>query len=364
MNRIRRCSNKCIFCFVDQMPPGLRPSLYIKDDDYTQSFLYGNFITLTNIDANDIENIVRHMMEPLYVSVHSVDPYVRKKIFGVDESSKSMEYLDMLDKAGIHTNIQVVLIPGINDGEDLKHTIETLSQDYKNIQSIGIVPAGVTKYNKNTELRALDKKDAEKAVFLLGYLSGRYGKKVSGKVFLSDEFYLISGKDLPPYESYGRFRQINNGIGKSADFLNEIKTFINRGGEPRQRHAAGKKILIITSEYGFRIMKQALSIITTFKKDDLLYNDISFEIMTVKNIFFGGNVKVTGLLTGTDVLNNIDSRVIRDYSSILIPDSIFNDDGLTLDGYRRKDITSPGGNINIIGEDGESLVSAIETGLQ
>ncbi len=342
------------------MPPGLRPSLYIKDDDYIQSFLYGNFITLTNIDSYDIESMISHMMQPLYISIHSMDPALRKKIFGTDDSTKSLEYLGRLDNAGIQTHIQIVLMPGINDGKDLKHTIEALIQGHENIQSIGIVPVGITRYNKNTEVRAVNKKDAEKAIYLLGSLARKYGEEVSGKVFLSDEFYLLSGTGMPSYESYGNFPQINNGIGKSADLLYDVKVYSGQKASYKPGHRAGKRILIITSEYGRIIMKQALEIIDALKKDDLLYNDTSFEIKAVKNVFFGGNVKVTGLLTGADILNNIDSRAIRHYSSVLIPGSIFNDDGLTLDGYTRDDLESMGENIMITGEDGKSLVQAID----
>jgi len=342
------------------MPPGLRSSLYIKDDDYIQSFLFGNFITLTNIDRDDIKSMISHMMQPLYISIHSMDPAVRKKIFGIDDSMKSLEYLGILDNAGIQTHIQIVLMPGINDGKDLKHTIETLIFRHKNIQSIGIVPVGMTRYNKNTELRAVNKKDAEKAIYLLGSMSCKYGEQLSGKVFLSDEFYLLSGTEMPSYESYGNFSQINNGIGKSSDLLYEVKVYSGQKRSYKPVPRAGKSILIITSEYGRIIMEQALEIIYASKKDDLLYNDTSFEIITVKNFFFGGNVKVTGLLTGADILNNIDSRTIRPYSSVIIPGSIFNDDGLTLDGYTRDDFLSMGENIWITGEDGKSLVHAID----
>jgi putative radical SAM enzyme (TIGR03279 family) len=360
LNRIKRCRNRCIFCFIDQMPPGLRSSLYIKDDDYIQSFLYGNFITLTNIDRDDIESMISHMIQPLYISIHSMDPAVRKKIFGIDDSMRSLEYLGRLDNAGVQTHIQIVLMPGINDGKDLKHTIETLIGRHENIQSIGIVPVGITRYNKNTELRAANRKDAEKAICLLGSLARKYGEQVSGKVFLSDEFYLLSSTEMPSYESYGNFFQINNGIGKSADLLYDVKLYSGQRGNYKPGQGAGKRILIITSEYGRIIMEQALKIIDTSKKDDLLYNNTSFEIKTVKNVFFGGNVKATGLLTGTDILNNIDSKAVRHYSSVLIPESIFNDDGLTLDGYTRDDLLSMGENIKIIGEDGKSLVHAID----
>jgi putative radical SAM enzyme (TIGR03279 family) len=344
------------------MPQGLRPSLYIKDDDYLQSFLHGNFITLTNLNDKDIEKIISHMIEPLHISVHSLDPEIRKKIFSKDDKLRSLKHLKALDKAGLHTNIQVVFMPGINDGEDLKNTITGLTSGYKNIQSIGIVPVGITRFNENRELKRVDNKTAGQVISILDGLIHSYGRKISGKVFLSDEFYLISGKEMPDFESYMDFLQINNGIGKSVDFLNDIRTYLEKKKDTRQAGSPGTKILIISSEYGSIIIKKAIKMLCSLSGDNTIrYENVFFDIVSVKNKFFGGNVKVTGLLTGSDLLNNIDQKKVKDYASVLIPDSIFNSDGLTLDGYCREDIISLGESIRIIGEDGNSLISAIDS---
>lgn len=343
------------------MPPGLRPSLYIKDDDYLQSFLYGNFITLTNLAEKDINKIISHMIEPLNISVHSLDPQIRKKIFGRDDNLISLKHLKTLDEAGLHINVQIVFMPGINDGKDLKDTILGLVSGYRNIRSIGVVPVGMTRFNQNRELISTDKNNAGQVISILDELILSHGKAVSGKVFLSDEFYIISGKEIPPFESYKDFLQINNGIGKSADFLNDINNYLKKKKGLRKSRDPDTKILIITSEYGFIIIREAIEMLSSFYGDNTLrYGSVSFDIMTINNDFFGGNVKVTGLLTGSDLLNNIDREKVKDYTSVLIPDSIFNDDGLTLDGYCREDIRSLLDNICIIGEDGNSFINTID----
>jgi putative radical SAM enzyme (TIGR03279 family) len=344
------------------MPPGLRSSLYIKDDDYMQSFLHGNFITLTNLADKDIKKIVSHMMEPLHISVHSLDPEIRKKIFGKEDYLISLKHLKTLDEAGLHTNIQIVYMPGINDGEDLKNTITGLISGYENIQSIGVVPVGITRFNRESELISTDKRTAGQVISIMDKLIERHGKYVSDKVFLSDEFYLISGKELPPFKSYKDFFQINNGIGKSVDFLNNIKTHLDQKKDFRPSGKTGvKKILIISSDYGAIIIKKAVKMLSGLSCNNTIrYENVFFDIKAIKNDFFGGNVKVTGLLTGSDLLSNIDLKKIKDYTSVLIPDSIFNDEGLTLDGHYREDIDAIGDNINIIGEDGKSFITALD----
>jgi putative radical SAM enzyme (TIGR03279 family) len=344
------------------MPPDLRPSLYIKDDDYMQSFLHGNFITLTNLTGKDIKKIISHMMEPLHISIHSLDPGIRKKVFGKEDHLTSLKHLRTLDRAGLHTNIQIVYMPGINDGEDLLNTITGLISGYENIQSIGIVPVGITRFNKNSELVSTDKNNAKQVISILDKLIESHGRSVSHKVFLSDEFYLISGKEFPSFKSYKDFFQINNGIGKSVDFFNDIKTYLDQKKDFRPTGKPGAKILIISSEYGSIIIKEAVKMLCGFSgKNTIRYDNVFFDIKIIKNDFFGGNVKVTGLLTGSDLLTNIDRNKIEDYTSVLIPDSIFNDDGLTLDDYCREDIHTIGDNISIIGEDGKSFITAIDS---
>jgi putative radical SAM enzyme (TIGR03279 family) len=346
---------------VEQLPPGLRQSLYVKDDDYLQSFMHGNFITLTNLSGRDIEKIIKHRIEPLHISIHSMVPGVREKLFGNRNSMKAVEYFRQLDDAGIRTNIQIVLIPGLNDGKDLENTIETLAGRYKNIESVGIVPVGITRFNKNIDIRPVTENEAKQTLEIIERLKVRPGDIVSSITFLSDEFYLIAGTGLPIYESYGNFPQINNGIGKSADFLNDIKTGCEKYRDSILTKRKPERILIVTSEYGEKIIKEAVKIISSSynRKNILIYKDISIDTFTVKNDFFGGNVKATGLLAGIDIKNKFSRLDTEDYTSILIPDSIFNTEGLTLDGFTKQSISSLEKNVKIIPEDGKSLMAVL-----
>lgn len=346
---------------MDQLPRGLRKTLYIKDDDYLLSFMHGNFITLTNIKDSDIKRIIKHRIEPLYISVHSMDPTIREKIFGNKIHGKGLDYLKILDEAGIRTNIQIVLMPGINDGRDLKNTLYMLTNDYLNIESIGIVPVGVTKYNKDKRLRPVEKQLAKAVIDMVKDLRRRGGRRVSGKVFLSDEFYLISGTSFPPFSHYGNFPQINNGIGKSPDFLRDLKIYLNKNKVSRIPENRPGRILLITSEYGINIIRQAIDAIKAhiIKKDPASQGKIIIDALDVKNNFLGGNVKVTGLLSGEDILNTIRILGKDKYNTILIPDSVFNEDGLTLDGYSMKNISSPGKSVKIVPDNGKGLASSI-----
>jgi len=361
LNEIRLCKNRCIFCFIDQLPKGLRKTLYIKDDDYLLSFIHGNFITLTNVTEGDLSDIIKTKIGPLYVSVHSMDPVVRETIFRDKKHYKSLRNLKKLDEAGIKTNIQIVLIPKINDGDDLKKTLTILLRDYINIESIGIVPVGVTRYNKNKRLKPFERDQAKMIIELIEKLKRAVGGRASNKVFLSDEFYLISDISLPPFEDYGDFYQINNGIGKSAYFMHDVIVSLEKQKACLDVIDTSKKILLITSEYGIKIIKQVIKKIKSSicKNYVIPYEEISLDSLEVKNNFLGGNVKATGLLSGADVSNAFSRINNNKYISIIIPNSIFNNEGLTLDGYTRNDIGSLGENVKIIPESGKDLVSTI-----
>lgn len=360
MKRIRRCKNKCIFCFVDQLPPDLRPALYIKDDDFLFSYMYGNFITLTNLSSTDIGKIVKSKLEPLYISIHSLDPDIRNILFGNKNHLKAIKLFKILDDAGIRSNIQIVLVPGINDSKDLKNTIGKLHEEYKNIDSIGVVPVGVTKYNKNKKVRPVDSKEARKTIKILDQLKKKYGKNLSDTVFLSDEFYILAGKNFPSFDNYGKFFQIENGIGKSTDFLDEIKNNLHDLLKNDLIRRNNLNILLITSEFGAVILEQAVIMIL-----DLLNNstnpgqNISIDIAVVKNIFLGGNVKVTGLLSGADIIEKFKNINTKIYDSIFIPDSIFNNDGLTIDDIDKLKIKTINKKIRIIPENGKHFLEEI-----
>ncbi|HAJ95680.1 MAG TPA: hypothetical protein DCP02_05530 [Actinobacteria bacterium] len=360
MNRIRRCKNKCIFCFVDQLPPGLRPALYIKDDDFLFSYMHGNFITLTNLSSIEIGKIVKSRLGPLHISIHSLDPDIRKILFGTNNHLKAIKFFKILDSAGIRSNIQIVLVPGINDSKDLKNTIGKLCEEYENIDSIGIVPVGVTDYNENKKVRPVNSIEAGQIIMVLDQLKKKHGKKLSDTVFLSDEFYILAGKSLPSFNSYGKFFQIENGIGKSTDFLNEIKNNFHYLIKNDFICRNNLNILLITSEYGEVVLKEAVSLILDFLKNSIdPGQNISIGILVVKNTFLGGNVKVTGLLSGADIIEEFSNINTRIYDSIFIPDSIFNNDGLTIDDIDKLKIKKINKKIRIIPDNGKNFLKEI-----
>ena len=344
MNIIKTCKNNCIFCFISQLPQGLRSTLYIKDDDYLESYQHGNFITLTNLSKKDLEKIIKYRIEPLHISLHSFDEKVRNKLFGNSCNMKAIDSLADLDKNRIKTNIQIVLCPGINDGKDIEKTLSRLVSDFKNVISIGIVPVGITKYNKINDLTGFDKKRSLALInFIKNFKSDRKSGRNCNKIFLSDEFYIMAGLDFPEYKSYGRFYQIQNGIGKSADFLKQANNWFKKskiGGNYLKKRGS---ILVITSEYGEVIIKKSL---------EKRYNVANVKILAVKNDLLGGNVKVTGLLTGKDIIESLKKENLEKFSKILIPECIFNSEGNTLDNISRAAIKSFDSKIKIIKENG------------
>ena len=367
MKKIKSCKNNCIFCFIAQLPENLRPTLYVKDDDYIESFSHGNFITLTNVSKKDIENIIKFKIEPLHISVHSFNLDIRNILFGNSKTACAIDNLFILDKNNVRTNIQIVLCPGINDEEDLENTLNILTGSFKKIQSIGIVPVGITKYNINPVLKPYDKNSSTKIInYINSYRQNNKNNPFAKKVYLSDEFYLIAGNDFPGSKEYGRFLQIQNGIGKSADFLDDFEKEIRRleikhftGKNPFE--STLKKIsrnasLIITSEYGAAVLEKCLALLKIVFKNCCLKDQNSIELQPVKNIFFGGNVKVTGLLSGKDVLNILDCSDLSKYENILVPEIIFNHDGLTLDDININVFKNLNSRIKIVKDNGKDMI--------
>lgn len=344
MNKIKTCKNNCIFCFISQLPQGLRATLYIKDDDYLESYQHGNFITLTNLSKKDLEKIIKYRIEPLHISLHSFDEKIRNKLFGNTCNMKAIDSLADLDKNRIKTNIAIVLCPGINDGKDIEKTLSRLVSDFKNILSIGIVPVGITKYNKINDLIGFDKKGSLALInFIKNFKSDRKSDRNCNKIFLSDEFYIMAGLDFPGYNSYGRFYQIQNGIGKSVDFLKQANNWFEKSKVSGSYLKKRGSILVITSEYGEVMLKKSL---------EKRYNVANVKILAVKNDLLGGNVKVTGLLTGKDIIESLKKENLEKFSKILIPECIFNSEGNTLDDLSREAIKSFDRKIKIIKENG------------
>lgn len=316
-DKVKTCYNKCIFCFVDQMIPGMRPGLYVRDDDYRLSFLYGNFITLTNMKDEDFERIISTHMTPLYVSVHATDPQVRCQMMNNRFAGELMTKLERLLEAGIQVHTQIVCCPGYNDGEVLAKTFADLYARHPGVLTMAVVPVGLTKNRDHLhELRTFTKEEAAAVVEQVTAWQERC-RQETGKsfVYLGDEFYLLADKELPPGEWYDGFPQLENGIGLTRSFLDEWADVISKLHNPKGRPDA----IIPIGEGAYKVLKPLM---------DELNRTLGTEhqFVPVANKFFGGRVNVTGLLTGGDILSYAEEG-----KRIILPAVVLNKDSLFLD---------------------------------
>lgn len=289
---VKSCANRCIFCFVDQIPPGMRETLYIKDDDYRLSFLYGNFITLTNIAEEDLKRIRQLNLSPLYVSVHTTNSKLRVKMLNNKNSGDILAKLQELIQLGVEIHTQIVLCPGYNDQAELLKTISDLAALRPGVLSAGVVPVGLTRFRENCH--PLNKFTAEQAAKVIDELSSLQAKfrQESGSSFVypADELYLLAGRDIPAYEWYDEFPQLENGIGLVRAFITEWEeTAIDCSGYEEKVN-----IDIVCGQSVAEIFSQLVSTLTI--------RNLAVRIVPVENRFFGECVTVTGLLTGRDII--------------------------------------------------------------
>jgi putative radical SAM enzyme (TIGR03279 family) len=284
----RVCRNRCLFCFVDQLPKGLRPSLYVKDDDYRLSFMQGNFISLTNMDADDWQRVVDLRLSPLYVSVHAVDPQVRETLIGNPRARLVGHQLQWLAAAGLQIHAQVVLCPGVNDGNVLDQTIAYLCACWPHIASVAIVPVGLTRYRQG--LRSVDPKTAREVIALVaGWQERMLAKHGTRLVWAADELYFKAGLPMPSLDTYEDCPQLENGVGMTALFLDELRAI--RPGP----HLAGRRVSLATGLLALPIIEELACALAEVGVESMAYG--------VRNRFFGDSVDVAGLLTGQDLLH-------------------------------------------------------------
>ncbi|MDW7998537.1 MAG: DUF512 domain-containing protein, partial [Thermodesulfovibrio sp.] len=322
--RIKRCVNKCLFCFVEQLPKGLRKSLYVKDEDYRASFLYGNYITLTNLTEKDYERIKKFRLSPLYISVHATDPEIRNSLLGNYEAPPIMLELKKLAKTKIRMHTQIVLCPGINDGTVLEKTIIDLYKLYPYVSSIAIVPVGLTKYHKNG-LMAVTKSKAEEVIKIIEIFQKRFRKKHGASfVYLADEFYIKAEKQFPSLSVYDELPQIENGVGMVPLFMSKaIKIKI-----PSVR--LKKRVVTFTGTSFYPYLTQ---FIERLKKKTL-----PIDVYPIKNNLFGETVSVTGLLCGEDIIKGLASYV-EPGDFLIIPDVTMRDsEDMFIDSLTMSDI--------------------------
>ena len=302
-DRIKPCTNRCIFCFVDQQPDGLRKSLYIKDDDYRLSYLQGTYVTLTNLTQKDRERIESLHLGPLYVSVHTTNPDLRAKMLNNPKAANILEDLKWLKKADIPVHAQIVLCPGYNDGKELERTLDDFAKFKSIIRSVAIVPVGITKFHKNN-LKEITK---ENALHVIKQVEN-FNKKVKKHLAMaSDEFFLKADYPVPERKYYGSFSQIEDGVGALRLLMDDF--------EKNKKHLRTKTL----------DTPKKLTLATTFSAADVIkkvaeelngINNLECEVVVLRNNFFGENVIVAGLITGQDLINQLKGK---DIETLVLP---------------------------------------------
>ena len=297
MSDYRSCSNKCIFCFIDQMPPGMRETLYFKDDDSRLSFLQGNYITLTNMTEKDVERIIHMQLAPINISVQSTNPELRCKMLHNRFAGDKLKYLDQLYEGHVEMNGQIVCCKGVNDGEELKRSIEDLSKYLPFMRSVSAVPAGITKYRDGLyPLELYTKEEAGAVIDLIeSYQKKFYEEYGLHFIHASDEWYITAERDFPEEERYDGYIQLENGVGMMRLFIEEFEEAVKSlEGKPMERTltiATGKLTYPTISRFAEQLMK--------------LYPGLVVHVYAIRNDFFGETITVSGLITGQDLVKQL-----------------------------------------------------------
>jgi len=321
-DKAHSCHNKCIFCFIDQMPKGMRDTLYFKDDDARLSFLYGNYVTLTNMKDADIARLIEYRISPVNISVHTTNPALRREMLHNKNAGKILDHIKKLYDNGIEMNMQVVLCKGINDGEELDRTIEELSQFLPASRSMSVVPVGLTRCREGLyPLESFEKEDCIKVVRQIEAWQEKLLKEHGTRfVYASDEFYVNAGLPIPSEENYEDFPQIENGVGMLASFEAEFKIALSSGMEK----VKNDKIIIATGEISYNFIKKLVN------EAKMRYNINDIEVVAVKNGLFGGKVSVSGLLGASDLFRELEGkkadRLLITESMLKADEDIFLDD--------------------------------------
>lgn len=330
LDKAKFCKNKCIFCFVDQLPPNMRKSLYFKDDDSRLSFLQGNFVTLTNLSDEDIDRIIEYNISPINVSIHTTNPDLRIEMLNNKNAGNVSERIKKLTENRIIINGQIVLCPGVNDGSELDRTIEDLHSLYPNICSMAIVPVGVTKFRENLyQMEIFNKEKADSVIAQVNKWQKALKQKIGTNfVYLSDEFYIMAEKSLPNYEDYEGFPQIENGVGLIRKMEYEFDEYLKTLPENLE---VDKTITVITGVSAAPFLKDLASKLT-YKVSKL-----TIQVSSIINDFFGETITVSGLITGQDIINQLKDKELGD--KIIIPKSMLkSDEPVFLDDVTIKDI--------------------------
>ena len=351
MDKKHSCRNKCIFCFIDQLPKGLRSSLYFKDDDSRLSFLFGNYITLTNITEHEVDRIIKMHISPINISVHTTNPELRVKMMNNKNAGKALDIIYRFNEAGIKLNCQLVLVPDFNDGEELRRSLEDLTA-LENVECIAAVPVGLTKYREGLcEISPFDKKKAEETLRILEEFGEETLKKYGERrVFGADEFYILAERKLPDADFYEEFLQLENGVGLVPLLLSESDEAISLCDYILKEK---RNITIATGESAYPFIKAIVD------KTEKKWDNLKCNVVAVKNNFFGGHINVAGLITATDLEEQLKGKDLGE--ELLIPSVMLRDGGdMFLDSVTLEELSQKL-NIKItpVDNDGFQLVDKI-----
>lgn len=302
IDKAKSCRNKCMFCFIDQLPKGMRETLYFKDDDSRLSFLQGNFVTLTNMSEQDIEDIIRYRISPINISVHTTNPELRQRMITNRFAGKLYSIMERLSEAGITMNCQIVLCPGVNDGKELERTITDLSNLYPNVNSVAIVPVGVTRYrNHLPHLEIFNEKTANEALDLVEGLQEKCLEKFGSRfAFMSDEFYIIAKREILDYDSYEGFLQFEDGVGMIRKLGTEIENYLDE--LPDDYDVREKTVSIATGKSAYEFINSMAELI--MKK----FPQVKINVYRIVNEFWGETITVSGLITAQDIIKQTEGK--------------------------------------------------------
>ncbi|MBQ8429412.1 MAG: DUF512 domain-containing protein [Clostridia bacterium] len=357
---LRTCHNRCVFCFVDQMPKGMRESLYVKDDDYSMSFSCGNFVTLTNLSDEGLERIIRLKLSPLYVSVHTMNPALRVKLLRNRFAGKIVDQIKRLAESGIELHCQAVLVPNENDGEELAYTARELFKYYPTVRDLACVPTGLTKYREGLyPIADVDKAYSEKLLDLVDSLNQEFGVDF---LLPADEYFVKAEREFKDASFYGDFEQIENGIGMTTKFLAEansaLTALIEKNGGGRYALKKPKRSVVVCGVSAEKINR------TLAEKCMAAIDGLQMDVLPVVNDFFGPTVTCTGLLTGRDILTALQNycKETGDFDEVILPGNTMKEFedvflcGMTLKQLKKKFVFE---NIKINREGGYGLIEIV-----
>lgn len=354
IDKPRNCANKCIFCFMDQLPSKVRDTLIFKDDDFRLSFITGNYVTLTNCGYKDLDRIIEYHLSPINISVHATQPEVRSMMLNNKNAGIILDQIKYLTEKDITVNAQIVLCPGINDGEVLNKTILDLSNFYPNLLSIAIVPVGLTKHRKNLyKLNGFTKQSAKKVIKQITKWQDKLKKeKGTYLVFAADEFYIKAEESIPEYERYEEFEQLEDGIGLLSYFTMNFNKSLMRF----KPHKCEKTVSIATGTSSYNFIKEKSNILEN------TFEGLKINVYPIENNFFGHNITVTGLITGGDLIKQLKDKDLGEYL-VIDKKMLKSDEDIFLDDITLE-MVSNSLEIKIVKSDslGEKFIKAVING--